>query len=139
MKRIGVKPSNVKTKQMNPQILIPFIPITFFITVSLMIYRVVEQENQTKRKMIEAGMNPNDQTKTKRRFGFGALKAGALMIGLGLGLFLAKLLEDIFHIANPEAIYFGLILIFGGAGLLIAHKIARKQEQEDEMTLQVAE
>lgn len=115
---------------MQPESLAVLIPILVPLGVFLMIYAVSKQESEVKKKMIENGMNPKDIS--GRKLGSGALKAGGLLIGGGLGLFLAKMLDSTGSFGHdPEAIYFGLIALFGGIGLVIAHNVARKQYKED--------
>ena len=115
---------------MGPESIAVLIPIVVPIGAFLMIYAITKQESEVKKKMIENGMNPKDAN--AKRFGGGALKFGGLLIGGGLGLFLAKLIETYANMNEPEAIYFGLIALFGGVGLVVAHNFARKQFREDQ-------
>jgi hypothetical protein len=63
---------------------------------------------------------------------------GLLLIGAGTGLFLAYLLDNtVLNFDRPNksndanvAIYFALIAIFGGLGLLISHIIEKKESKE---------
>jgi hypothetical protein len=45
-----------------------------------------------------------------------------LLIGAGSGLLLASLIDQMTHMRDPEAIYFGLIAIGAGIGLVLAHR-----------------
>lgn len=94
------------------------------------IYKTNQGENEIKRKMIDAGMNPSDLLK-KKGSGAKALKNGALFIGIGLALLIARLIDVSLQLADSEIIYFALVGIFGGAALIIAHQINRKQERDD--------
>lgn len=96
----------------------------------LFMYKVNQNDNDIKRKMIDAGMNPSDLLK-KKGSGPRALKNGALFIGVGLALFIARLIDVSLKLPDSEVIYFALIGIFGGAALIIAHQINRKQERND--------
>jgi hypothetical protein len=76
--------------------------------------------------MIEKGMNP----KTYRPAPYTALKYGLLIMGSGLGLLLAYLIDiassQIDGDDNP-AIYFAMIAIFGGLGLIMSYRIEKKE------------
>lgn len=98
--------------------------------VFLFMYKVNQNDNDIKRKMIDAGMNPSDLLK-KKGSNSKALKRGALFIGIGLALLIARLIDVSLQLADSEVIYFALMGIFGGAALIIAHQIDRKQERED--------
>ena len=87
--------------------------------------------------MIEKGLDP--KLKAERRPApFRNLKWGLLLVGSGIGLFLAYILDntllyavrtripnDFDHDANAP-IYFALIAIGGGIGLIISYRIERK-------------
>lgn len=77
--------------------------------------------------MIEKGMNPKEFA--NRPAPYRNLKNGLLFMGAGLGLFLAYLL-DTYLMAdrgdNP-AIYFSLIAIGGGIGLVSSYRIEKKE------------
>lgn len=76
--------------------------------------------------MIERGINPKEGQSAPKPFL--SLKAGLLLVGLGLGLLIAlftviatKLNED-----EGAAVYFGCVLIFGGLGLIVSYIIEKK-------------
>jgi hypothetical protein len=84
---------------------------------------LIKRENLA---MIEKGMNP----KVYRPAPYTALKYGLLLMGSGVGLLLAYLI-DVASIAidgedNPT-IYFALIAIFGGLGLIFSYRIEKKE------------
>jgi hypothetical protein len=87
--------------------------------------------------MIEKGLDP--KLKAERRPApFRNLKWGLLMVGSGLGLFLAYILDNTILYAvrqritnDPDQnanvpVYFALIAIGGGIGLIMSYKIERK-------------
>ncbi len=105
-----------------------FIPITLFISLAILIAAIAHYRTRENLAMIERGMNPKLHVAPKSPYRY--QKWALLLIGAGLGLFLAYIL-DVFvmrHIDhnNPVAIYFSLIAIGGGLGLLAAHR-AEKQ------------
>jgi len=106
------------------------IPILVPLAAFLMVYFINKEENQTKRKMIENGMNPKESDSPGQKYG--ALKFGGLLIGAGVGLALATVLSDALNLQDRDGLYFGLIALFGGVGLVIAHQVARKQGLQDQ-------
>lgn len=74
---------------------------------------------------------------SRSRFTFGSLKAGLLMLGIGLGLLIAFFIclyafpsyaeNEAWHIERQANIVYGAcVLLFGGIGLLIAFLIETK-------------
>lgn len=100
------------------------VPIAMF----AMIFGIYYLRNREKMAMIERGMDPGiGMRKSINRNS--VLTWGLLLIGAGIGLFLAYVLDrTIFQSQNDdnEAIYFSLIAIFGGAGLFLAYIIEKK-------------
>jgi uncharacterized membrane protein YbhN (UPF0104 family) len=109
-----------------------FIPILLGLGLFATIFGVRYLQNQENMLMIQSGMDPG----IRRPKGptFIALKIGLLLIGAGLGLFTAFLLDNTImnyneHNNNPS-LYFSLIAIFGGLGLFISHLIEMKDNKE---------
>lgn len=76
--------------------------------------------------MIEKGMNP----KIYRPAPYTALKYGLLLVGSGIGLLLAYLIDIAAEAIDGEynpTIYFALIAIFGGLGLILSYRIEKKE------------
>ncbi|KAA2243863.1 hypothetical protein F0L74_09115 [Chitinophaga agrisoli] len=76
--------------------------------------------------MIEKGMNP----KIQRPAPYTSLKYGLLLTGGGIGLLLAYLTDVAVPAINGEensSIYFALIAIFGGMGLIASYRIEKKE------------
>lgn len=107
------------------------IPIVMFGGAFLAVILMEKYKRDTNLKMIEHGMNPK-QAKEPIKTGSASLKTGGFLIGGGFGLFLARVLEINTNLGSEggEAIYFGLVSLFAGIGLIIAHQVARKQERE---------
>jgi len=99
------------------------VPVAAF----LMVVAIVYLESKVKMSMIEKGMNPSD-SKRKRVNPSQTLKNGLLFVGAGLGLLLAIIITNIFQLQGDSetGIFFGLIAIFGGSGLLGAYFYERK-------------
>ncbi|MFN0176081.1 MAG: DUF6249 domain-containing protein [Saprospiraceae bacterium] len=101
------------------------VPVAAF----LMVVAIVYLESKVKMSMIEKGMNPADHKRSRRQTNPSqTLKNGLLFVGAGLGLLLAILISNIFRLDNQSTtgIFFALISIFGGAGLLGAYLYERK-------------
>jgi hypothetical protein len=103
------------------------ISLGFFI----MIFGIIYLNKRERMAMIERGMDPRRYKPQSAPFQ--NLKWGLLMIGAGLGLFLAFVFDvTIFRHINSDfnddnpSIYFALIAIFGGLGLFLSYIIEKK-------------
>lgn len=108
-----------------------------------MLFALRYLNNKETMAMIEKGMDPNMKPPKPRPAPFRNLKWGLLLSGAGLGLFIAYLLDNtvLYHIGHymsrwddhSEAsganvpIYFALIAIGGGLGLIISYRIEKKE------------
>jgi Domain of unknown function (DUF6249) len=108
------------------------IPITLFICTFAAIFGLRYMANKERMAMIEKGMEISSNKAPSQPYK--NLKWGLLLIGAGLGLFLAFVLDNsVFNNAdqwgnkNNEAIYFSLIAIFGGLGLFVSYLIEKKE------------
>ena len=103
------------------EMLIPIlVPLGFF----AMVFGIIYLKTRENLAMIEKGMNP----KVDRPAPYKNLKWGLLLIGAGLGLFLAYMLDRymIRDLDNP-AIYFSLIGIGGGLGLVGSYRVEKRE------------
>lgn len=102
-----------------------FIPITIALGAFMMIWGIRYLENRENMAMIERGMEP-----VKRRTADPSrtLRNGLMFIGAGLGLLLAIIFTKSFNLEDGEktGVYFGMIAIFGGLGMLAAYIYERK-------------
>lgn len=121
------------------------IPIVMFAGGFAMIFGIVYLRTRQNLAMIDKGMNPKEFA--NRPAPYKNLKWALLLIGAGVGLFLAYIL-DVYVLArfgsfvndrgltihykedNP-AIYFALIAIGGGIGLFGSYKIEKKWWDEN--------
>jgi hypothetical protein len=110
------------------------VPLGFF----AMIFGIVYLNKREKLSMIERGMDPRSYKPQSAPYQ--NLKWGLLLIGSGVGLFLAFILDHtIFRYMDDEAffLYVALIAIFGGAGLVLSYRIEKKEVlDKDDLTLQ---
>ncbi len=100
------------------------VPLGFF----AMIFGIVYLSKREKLAMIERGMDPRRYKPQSAPFQ--NLKWGLLLIGAGLGLFLASVLDRTAFkesMDDNEAIYASLVAVFGGLGLFISYLIEKKE------------
>jgi hypothetical protein len=112
-----------------PEILVP---ITIFGGGFAMIFGIYYLRTRENLAMVEKGMNPRQQM--NRPAPFRTLKLGLLLMGAGLGLLLAYVIE--MNMINSSAnfrmhesvpaLYFSLIAIGGGLGLITSYVIEKK-------------
>ena len=111
------------------------IPIVMFAGAFAMIFGIVYLRTRQNLAMIEKGMNPKEFA--DRPAPYKNLKWALLLIGAGVGLFLAYLLDNYVLINSAinnhrydddrnVPIYFALISIGGGLGLFGSYKIEKK-------------
>lgn len=106
-------------------------PFLMIILVNLglfaMIFGIVYLNKRERMAMIERGMDPRRYKPQSAPYQ--NLKWGLLLVGAGLGLFIAFLFDRLAFREqhDNEAIYFSLIAIFGGLGLFISYLIEKKE------------
>lgn len=118
---------------MGPEVIIP---VTMFAGGFAMTFGIVYLKTRQNLAMIEKGMNPKENFNANRPAPYKNLKWALLLIGSGVGLFTAYILDFyILHNNNSgggfhghdgsEAIYFSLIAIGGGLGLFGSYKMEK--------------
>lgn len=119
---------------MNPQdvdviieLVMPFLGIGLAFFALYILYFAIRIENKQKMAMIEKGMDPSllgkkreDKKKPNQ------LKNGIFLIGLAFGILMGYLLVENGNMAAWVA-YPSMILVFGGAALIITYLIERKK------------
>jgi hypothetical protein len=117
---------------MNVGVIGVMIPIIISLGLFALIFGIIYLRNSEKMAMIERGMNPGTDVGKPINRNY-VLTWGLLMIGSGLGLFLAYILDSTLYFArgsdNP-ALYFSLIAIFGGLGLFTSYLIEKKDNKK---------
>jgi hypothetical protein len=109
----------MNSNEMLPAVLVPMAAMALAFGI-VYLYR---KENLA---MIEKGLNP----KISRPAPYTSLKYGLLLTGGGFGLLLAYLIDVAVQSINGEdnpSIYFALIAIFGGVGLIASYRIEKKE------------
>lgn len=105
------------------------IPIAFFASIFGIVYVVVSARNKERLALIEKGASASifmkgNESQTRK---YGALMFGILFIGVSLGLITGALMHraDVF----PDPVnYFAMILLFGGASLLVYYTIVNRKK-----------
>lgn len=117
-----------------PEILIP---ITICAGAFAMVFGIFYLKTRENLAMLEKGFNPKEHS--NRPAPFKSLKLGLLLIGSGLGLLIAYILDlnmrNGMHHEHPP-LYFALIAIGGGLGLIVSYAIEKrhlldKREQDN--------
>jgi hypothetical protein len=118
--------------------------IIMTLAICAMIFGIRYMRNRENMAMIEKGLDPNLKPDRPRPAPFRSLKSGLLLVGAGLGLFLAYLLDNtvlyrvghyVGHYSGGDyetnganvSIYFALIAIGGGLGLITSYRIEKKE------------
>lgn len=101
------------------------IPILISLGFFAMVFGVVYMFKRENLAMVEKGMDP----KKYRPIPYVNLKWGLLLVGAGVGLLLAFFIDTAFipTRVEPVAIYFALIAIGGGLGLVTSYRIEKKE------------
>lgn len=110
--------------------------VLVMLSLMALIFGIFYIRNRENMALIERGINPRVQQRALPK-PFGSLKYGLLILGAGLGLICAFLLDiniqhpsrtfdgNVYYEDYPQ-IYFALISIGGGLGLVISYLIERK-------------
>lgn len=101
---------------MGPEILIPILVPLGAMALAFGLYYLRNKENMS---MIEKGMNPKEFA--NRPAPYRNLKWGLLLVGAGVGLFLAYIMHTyVLKIDDDNPVmYFSLLAICGGIGLIL--------------------
>jgi hypothetical protein len=102
------------------------IPILVPLGGMAMIFGIVYLKSKESMAMIEKGMNPKEFA--NRPAPYRNLKNGLLLLGAGIGLALAYIITQyILHDEDNPALWFALIGIGGGMGLIASYRIEKKE------------
>jgi len=135
---------------MGPDQLVFLWMIIMTLAICALLFGIRYMRNRETLGMIEKGLDPHFKPEPPRPAPFRNLKWGLLLVGAGLGLFVAYILDNTvlykvghyvsrydegYYRANGAnvSIYFALIAIGGGLGLITSYKIEKKEllDKED--------
>jgi len=115
------------------------IPISLFVGSFVMIIAVTyitrTASHRERMAMIEKGMDPSSLDKKSRKKvratkSRRSLKLGMIAVAMGMGLFIASVLDGLFNMG--ETIYFAMLLLFGGTSLILYYSYVEKKTKEEE-------
>jgi|SRR5215831_1369733 len=104
------------------------IPILVPIATFALIFGLRYFSNKERMSMIEKGMDPGLQRR-RPSSPLASLKWGLILVGVGLGLLIAFWLTSyVLHTDDDQstAMYFAMIGIFGGLGLVVSYFFEKK-------------
>ena len=102
------------------------IPVVICSGLFAMIFGIVYLRTRENMAMIEKNMNPKRYANLPAPYK--SLKLGLLLAGAGAGLLIAYFIDHNMQNAHdPEPIYFGLIAIGGGLGLIGSYNMEKKE------------
>ncbi|HEY8398216.1 MAG TPA: DUF6249 domain-containing protein [Flavihumibacter sp.] len=102
------------------------IPILVPLGAFAMIFGIIYLKSRENMAMIEKGLNPKEFA--NRPAPYRNLKNGLLFLGAGIGLAVAYFLTKyVLHDDDNPALWFALIAIGGGLGLINSYKIEKKE------------
>lgn len=102
------------------------IPIALFAMVYGIVFLVVRHKERV--ALIDKGADATIFESSKRQPS--SLKWGLLLVGIGTGILLGKILA-VYTTLNEEPAFFSMICLFGGIGLIIYHFVANKFERAE--------
>ena len=108
------------------EILVPFGGMSLVFGI---VYFAITTNHKERIRLIESGADPELFYSRGRKKG-SAIKFGALLIGVGLGVLLGNILGNLGLLESKVAVP-SLVLIFGGTGLLIGNHFAGKMQDDD--------
>jgi hypothetical protein len=122
---------------MEPEQLVFLWLILLSLGICAMVFGIRYMQNKENMAMIEKGLDPKIKPLKPRPAPFRNLKWGLLLVGAGIGLFIAYLLDNtaLYRIGHDHdytnganvSIYFAMIAIGGGLGLISSYRIEKKE------------
>ncbi|MEZ4952044.1 MAG: DUF6249 domain-containing protein [Saprospiraceae bacterium] len=98
--------------------------ITAFIVVA---YLFINSRHKVRMALIQHGKEAS--IFKEKRNGSSGLKYGLLMVGIGTGILVGMVIESIMSTDSPVP-HFSMMLILGGAGLIIYYLITKREDDE---------
>ncbi|WP_298236889.1 DUF6249 domain-containing protein [uncultured Algibacter sp.] len=109
------------------------IPISFFLAVFGVIYLHLSTRNKERLALIEKGADASIFMKGKSHtspiWKVLLLNLALLLMGIGIGVFLAMLLTE-FTTLNEDAVYPAIIFFMAGASLFLGFKMTKDLDKE---------
>lgn len=102
------------------------IPIAFFATIVIVVYLVLRRKERM--NLIEKGQ-PATIFETRKNMSQ-SLKWGMLLIGIGVGILIGRILS-LYTAMGEEESFFSMVFLCGGISLVLYHFIAHTMEKKD--------
>jgi hypothetical protein len=103
------------------------VPMGFFASVVLILYVYFTSRNKERLALIEKGADASlFKTSSKP---FPTLKIGMFLIGIGIGILMGNIVATLTRLETQVA-YFSMILLFGGASLIIFYLIEKNKKEK---------
>ena len=112
------------------QIVELFVPLGGMALTFGIVYFAITTAHKERMRLIESGADPELFYNKSRKRG-GALKLGALLMGVGLGVLLGNMFATAGMLSDDAAIP-SMILLCGGAGLLLGNYFANKEQDKND-------
>lgn len=122
------------------EVLGPIVAMIFIFGVpGILIFWHMYTRSKERMKLIEKGLTPDEvkslfkadvKRRTRKNNPLSALKWGLLLIFAGMGFVIANVLEETLDMGDGAS--FGVILIWGGIGVIIYYVMAKKQVAKEE-------
>lgn len=102
------------------------VPILLGLGLFAMIFGLRYLQNKENMALIQNGLEPKQAQSLPQPYKY--LKWGLLLMGAGVGLFTAYILDNTAFrdLNDEEAVYFSMIGFFGGLGLIVSFFIEKK-------------
>lgn len=100
----------------------------FFTTIIVISYLYFSSRHKIRMALIQHGKEASIFKESTN--GSSSLKYGMLSVGLGLGLLLGSIIDGFYASDNPVP-YFSMMLMLGGAGLILYYVIIRKKGEDE--------
>ncbi len=111
------------------------VPIALFLGIFAMVFGLRYLTNKERMAMIERGLAPAQKRRSQP---LQSLKWGLMLCGAGAGLLIAFFITDYVLMTSDEhapAIYFGMIALFGGLGLVISYTFEKREDEKERQTI----
>ena len=113
---------------------IVIVPIMFTVFFAIA-YLYFSTRNKERLALIEKGADASIFVKGKKEnaapfWKVLSLNIALLLIGIGVGIFIASILESVLHV-DEDIAYPGTIFLLSGIGLLVGFTMTKKLEQDD--------
>jgi len=126
---------------MSPEFFLPFIPITFFISLAVLLYYFIQFRHGDRMAIIDKGLEKEQlDFFMKRRAPYNKstglyIKLAVILIGIGLAMLIALFFPENLH----DQVLGGLIFLLPGLGLLLIVRMEMNLQKQKGHTADIPE